>query len=241
MSVSDIDPVVASPADPVRVFAGLAELVYQGLDLSEVYAALCVAATLMVPGCDHASVMVRQSSRFVTVAASDQIARQVDALERRIGEGPCVDAIEEEAVQVEPDLRVSRQWLKLAVQVVAQTPVRAMMGFRFIVDNHKTGALDLFSDTPNGFDTAAVEQAIVLASFATVAAAAAARGEDASTLRGGLLSNREIGKAVGMLMLLHDVSEQQAFDMLRRISQGMNIKLADVAAEVVKRRGGQTT
>jgi AmiR/NasT family two-component response regulator len=70
-----------------------------------------------------------------------------------------------------------------------------------------------------------------------VAINAFAKGEDASSLRRGLLSNREIGKAVGMLMLLHEMSENQAFDLLRRHSQALNIKLADVARAVIERRG----
>ena len=41
----------------------------------------------------------------------------------------------------------------------------------------------------------------------------------------------------GMLMLLHDITEEQAFDLLRRHSQALNIKLADVAREVIERRG----
>src|SRR6201999_4306379 len=90
---------------------------------------------------------------------------------------------------------------------------------------------------PNTFDAEAAGRAAVLASFASVAINAVAKGEDAASLRRGLLSNREIGKAVGMLMLLHDLSEDEAFDLLRRHSQGLNIKLADVAREVIGRRG----
>jgi hypothetical protein len=121
--------------------------------------------------------------------------------------------------------------------MVAETPVRGAMGFRILVDKQKTGALNLFSDTPNVFDTESAGQAIVLASFASVAINAVASGEDVSTLRRGLLSNREIGKAVGMLMMLHGVDEQEAFAILRRYSQDLNIKLADVARTVIESRG----
>ena len=87
------------------------------------------------------------------------------------------------------------------------------------------------------FDDESAGRAAVLASFASVAINAVAKGEDAASLRRGLMSNREIGKAVGMLMLLHGMTEDQAFDLLRRHSQGLNIKLADVAREVIDRRG----
>ncbi|MGH3969946.1 MAG: GAF and ANTAR domain-containing protein [Mycobacterium sp.] len=230
-------PVRAGAADPATVFAALAEIIYQGSDPREVYAAICVAATLVVAGCDHASLLVHRGGQFVTVGASDQIAQHIDDLERAVGDGPCLDAIEEETPQIETDLTAPKLWPQLATRLVAETPVRGAMGFRILVDRHKTGALDLFSDTPNRFDTQSAGQAIVLASFASVAINAMAQGEDVATLRRGLLSNREIGKAVGMLMLLHGVSEGEAFDVLRRYSQELNIKLADVARTVVENRG----
>ncbi|HEY1838771.1 MAG TPA: GAF and ANTAR domain-containing protein [Mycobacterium sp.] len=230
---------VKSPgtADPGTVFSALAEIIYQGSESSEVYAAICVAATLVVTGCDHASLLVRREGRYVTVGASDRIAQQVDDLERLAGDGPCVDAIEEETPQIESDLTAPTQWPKLAARMVAETPVRGAMSFRILVDKRKTGALNLFSDTPNVFDTQAAGQAVVLASFASVAINAVAQGEDVSTLRRGLLSNREIGKAVGMLMMLQGVDEQEAFNVLRRYSQDLNIKLADVARSVIENRG----
>src|SRR6516165_2430347 len=83
-------------ADPATVFAALAEIIYQGSDAKEMYAAICVAATLAVRGCDHASLLVRVNDRYVTLGASDRLAQHVDDLERRAGDGPCIDAIEED-------------------------------------------------------------------------------------------------------------------------------------------------
>jgi transcriptional regulator with GAF, ATPase, and Fis domain len=224
-------------ADPSTVFGALAEIIYQGSESSEVYAAICVAATLLVTGCDHASLLVRRDGRYITVGASDRIAQRIDDMERIAGDGPCVDAIEEETPQIETDLTTPDQWHQLAARLVAETPVRGAMGFRILVDRRKTGALNLFSDKPNVFDAEAAGQAVVLASFASVAINAVAAGEDVSTLRRGLLSNREIGKAVGMLMMLNGIDEHEAFDVLRRYSQDLNIKLADVARAVIENRG----
>ena len=227
----------ALTADPATVFAALAEIIYQGSDATQMYAAICVAATLIVPGCDHASLMVKRDDRYVTVGASSQLAHRVDDLERRSGDGPCIDAIEEETPQIEPDLTKPNQWPHFAARLVEETPVRGAMGFRLLIDKRKAAALNLFSETPNQFDTEAAGRAAVLASFASVAINAIAHGEDATSLRRGLLSNREIGKAVGMLMMLHDMNEDDAFDLLRRHSQSLNIKLADVARKVIESRG----
>ena len=224
-------------ADSATVFAALAEIIYRGSDANEMYAAICIAATLIVPGCDHASLLVRQNDRYVTVGASDRMAERVDDLERRAGDGPCIDAIEEETPQIETDLTTPSQWPKLAAILLKETPVRGAMGFRILVDKRKGAALNLFSRTPNLFDTESAGRAAVLASFTSVAINAIAKGEDATTLRQGLLSNREIGKAIGMLMMLNDISEDEAFELLRRHSQTLNIKLADVARAIIKRRG----
>lgn len=227
---------VATPG-PATVFAALAEIIYQGVDPAEIYGAICVAATLVVPSCDHASLVVRRGDHYITVGASDAIARRIDDLESETGDGPCIDAIEEEAPQIEPDLSTPSQWPNLAARLLAETPVRGAMGFRLLAKQYKVAALNLFSDTANCFDAESAGQAVVLASFASVALNAAAEGENAATLRRGLLSNREIGKAIGMLMLLHDVSEDEAFTVLRRYSQDLNIKLADVARTVIASRG----
>jgi len=224
-------------ADPATVFAALAEIIYQGSDAGEMYAAICIAATMIVRGCDHASLLVRDNDRYITVGASDQLAQKIDELERRAGDGPCIDAIEEETPQIDTNLTTPSLWPQLASVLVAETPVRGAMGFRLLVNKRKGAALNLFSNTPNMFDAESAGRAAVLASFASVAINAVAKGEDAASLRRGLLSNREIGKAIGMLMTLHDMTEDQAFDLLRRHSQGLNIKLADVAREVIGRRG----
>jgi len=224
-------------ADPATVFAALAEIIYQGSEANEMYAAICVAATLIVRGCDHASLLVRQDDRYITVGASDRLAKQIDDLERRAGDGPCVDAIEEETPQIETDLTTPNQWPELAAVLLKETPVRGAMGFRLLVDRRKGAALNLFSDTPNLFDAESAGRAAVLASFASVAINAIAKGEDAASLRRGLLSNREIGKAVGILMTLNGISEDESFEVLHRHSQDLNIKLADVARQVIERRG----
>jgi hypothetical protein len=223
--------------DSSGVFAALADIVRQGSAPSEMHAAICVAATMVVAGCDRASLMISRDGRRRTAAASDAVARQVDRLELALGVGPCIEAIDSPGAQIEPDLTASTRWPALAQRVVADTPVRGAMSIRLPVGPDGVGALNLFSDRPNIFDDASVEQAVVLGAFATVASTAVARGEDVATLRRGLSSNRAIGQAVGMLMALNNISDAAAFDILRQTSQHSNVKLVDVATEMIRERG----
>ena len=59
---------------------------------------------------------------------------------------------------------------------------------------------------------------------------------EVAQLRNALVSNRRIGMAMGILMRDRDVDEQEAFAVLRRISQNSNRKLRDVAEDVIYQR-----
>jgi hypothetical protein len=221
-----------------EAFRQLSEIVYDTDDFSNVYDAIVSATPDLVEGCDHASLMLRWDGQFVTAASSDEVAATVDRFERELGEGPCLDAISEDSVYLDSDLSDGSPWPRLHTRVLAETPVRGMAGFRLRAGEGRTGALNLFSDTAGGLTDRTIEQGIVLAAFATAALVASSERRSASTLRAGLASNREIGKAVGLLMAYHGISDEEAFAMLRRSSQHLNVKLAEVAQRVVDEHHG---
>lgn len=236
--IPDVPPgsgAAGAGADPETVFAGLAALIYSG-SYEGVFGALCTVAPRLVDGCDHASLMLTEDGAFRTAASSDETAATVDDLERRTGEGPCVDAILREEYQLEPDLSEPSEWPVFAARVLAETPVRGVAGFRILdgARRQKAGALNLFSDTPRAFTARAGDQGAILAAFTSVALMSVAQGEEARTLRAGLESNREIGKAVGLLMAAHQVDDDGAFAILRKASQDLNLKVAEIAREVVQ-------
>ena len=223
------------PPELLTTFRALAEIVYSGESYETVYDALCRSTVEFVDGCDHASLMLRRSGRTRTVAATDDVAREIDAMEYALGDGPCLDAIDESEPDqhICSDLTTGSRWPKLAATILERTEVRGMAGFRIRQDGQKVGALNVFSDTPGALTDHSLEQAIMLTAFASVAMAALDRGEEATTLRRGLESNREIGKAIGLLMAMHEIDDDQAFQMLSKVSQEMNIKLAQVATQVI--------
>jgi ANTAR domain/GAF domain len=225
----DLDPAT------VGLFHDLAGLVYAADGFPQVYDAIVDAARRLVPGCDHASLMILREGVFETTSASDDVAEHVDRLERELGEGPCLDAIESDSAYHDSDILARSQWPRLTERVLAETPVRGMAGFRVLAGDGRVGALNLFSDRPSALTLASVDRGVVLASFLSVALVAAHERRAASTLRQGLTSNREIGKAIGLLMAQHKIGDEEAFALLRRASQDMNVKLAEVARQVVDR------
>lgn len=227
------------PPQLLSTFRALAEVVYTSDSYEAVYERVCAAAVELVDGCHHASLMERRGGAAVTLAASDDVAVRVDDLEREVGSGPCLDAMDDSLPDhhCAPDLHETSRWQDLAERVLGETSVRGMGGFRIRYADRRMVALNVFSDQAGALDQNSMDQASMLAAFASVALAALGRGEEASTLRRGLESNREIGKAIGLIMAMHEVSDDRAFEMLAKISQDMNIKVSEVAAQVVRRHG----
>lgn len=229
----------AHPPELLTTFRALAEVVYTGDSHEAVYHSLCQAAVELVDGCDHASLMVRRRGRVSTAAVSDEIAAAADRLEIELDEGPCLDAIDD----AEPDqhlcndLSTGCQWPRLAERLRSDLGIHGMAGFRIRQDGQKVGALNVFSHRPGSLTALSLDQASLLTSFASVALAAADRGQEAGTLRLGLESNREIGKAVGMLMAMHEIDADEAFGLLSKVSQEMNLKVAEVATRLLAQRG----
>lgn len=223
--------------DPSQVFMSLAEVVYRHSTYDDIYAAITRTAVEVIPGCDHACVTTKRSgAEPQTLGATDEVAALVDSFERQVGEGPCVDAIMAQSFQLDPDIERHSTWPALSALVLEHTPVRGMIGYRLFVGERKAGALNVFSDTPGALDAEAADLGAIVAAFASTALGAASQREHADNLLKALHSNREIGKAVGLLMATHGVSEEEAFETLKRSSMDLNVRLAELARRVVDDR-----
>lgn len=224
--------------DAADAFRRLAELVYRGTTYETIYGAICDVALSAVPGCDHACVTTTTAGGEPRLeASSDEVAELVDGLEWKTGEGPCVDAILSDRYELDPDITQGSVWPELARHVVEQSPVRGMVGYRIMDGERKVGALNLFSDTPGALTQESASMGAIVAAFASVALTAAAQHQSAGSLREALDSNREIGKAIGILMATHQLSDDDAFALLRQTSNELNVRLATVAQQLLSRHG----
>jgi len=103
--------------------------------------------------------------------------------------------------------------------------------------NSQLGALNLYARYPGVFGVFDRARAALLASLAGLALSVAHSHEDeerrADNLHGALVSREIIGEAMGILMERERITADQAFDVLRRASQHLNIKLREVAQNLV--------
>lgn len=211
-------------------FADFARLVEQHDDPNSTLDAIVRSAVELVPGCDDGSISVVLGRKSVSSrAASSELAAVVDGLQESTGQGPCLDAAyEHETVRV-PDMASEPRWPLFAARA-AEAGAAGMLACQLYVEGDDLGALNLFSRTAHAFDDESEHVALMFAAHAAVAYAAAQQKQRSDR---SVATRQLIGRAEGILMERHRVTAEQAFAMLVRVSQHHNIKLREVAEQLV--------
>jgi ANTAR domain len=189
-------------------------------------------AVKYVDGCSWASVLVTSGGRGKTLAASDEVPRNVDRLQSALGEGPCLSAAEDDRSYALFDVTDHERWPRFSEAVATQTPVRSVLAFE--LPARPSAALNLFGATPGAFDEESVVTGAIFAAHVSTAVALYEAELTAQNLNSALAASRDIGMAIGVLMSHHKVTKDAAFSMLREASQRLNRKLRDLAADVVE-------
>lgn len=189
------------------------------------------AAALSLPGIDHVGITIAHSDgRLETLASSDDLVRELDALQYELGEGPCVYAIEAGDVVTVNHLRHEQRWPRFVPEALA-LGLKAQMGLQLHADTQKMGGLNLYSTEVEEIDPDVQHLAELFAAHAALALGFVRRDEE---LTSALATRKTIGQAIGIVMERHEVDEDAAFGYLRRVSSTTNTKVRDVAAELVR-------
>jgi hypothetical protein len=178
--------------------------------------------------------LVRSDGQPTTLAASNELAGQVDAIEYESGEGPCLDAIEYDDVTVANDLANDERWPKFVERALRETPVRSMFGTRIFISSTERGALNFYAPEVNAFDELDIGIGAMLSLMASIALRHSIEQRRRENLEIALESSRVIGMAMGILMSSKLLTADQAFGSLRQVSQDSNRKLRDVAFDVTQ-------
>jgi GAF domain-containing protein len=219
------------PAERLREFAGTfrdqwANRILSPEDLVD-FAARALPSAIEA-GLTH----IRRDGQPTTLAATDSLAEQVDALENETGEGPCLEAIELDDIIVANDLGADPRWPAFRSRVLAETPIRSMLGARVFLGPDDRGALNFYAPEVGAFTDYDVGVAGMLSVVSSLALQAATQQQKATNLEAALESSRQIGMAMGILMSSKLLTAEQAFDALRSASQRLHRKIRDIATDV---------
>jgi GAF domain-containing protein len=190
----------------------------------------------LLPGDPEASIFVSVRNRPTTVVSTGDLALQLDETQYAEGHGPCLHAASSGEVTEITDTRTEKRWPDYARQAVEYGNLSSL-SIPLGVDEDMVGALNIYARRPEAFDAASRSAATEFGPYAAVAlgnihAYSSAR-ELASNLQTALESRAVIDQAKGILMERHKLTAEQAFQVLAQASMRGNIKLRDVADQLV--------
>jgi GAF domain-containing protein len=198
-------------------------------DVEATLRAITSSATTTVPNAEACGISyVTGRSKIEPRAWTSDLPRDVDSLQERLKQGPCLDAVWEQQVVRVDDVATDQRWPQFG-QEAPELGVGSMMCFQLFVDGDQLGAMNMYSRTPGAFDDECQDIGQMLAAHAAVALAGAEHEEN---LRAGMSNRDVIGQAKGILMERHKLTAEQAFGVLSRVSQELNRKLVGVAREL---------
>ena len=204
--------------------------------LEETLDAIVGAAQRSVQDFDCVGIsVVHRDGSIETLAGTDQLVWELDHVQYRLDEGPCVEALRKEPVVVLQHPRDEARWPRYLPEATRHG-VRSQVGLRLTNDDEVLGGLNFYSTRHDRIDPQALEAAAL---FATHAAIALGRARQEHQLNEALESRKVIGQAVGILMERYQIDQDRAFGFLVRASSTSHLKLRTVAQELVESRNAQ--
>lgn len=187
-------------------------------------------------------ITVQINGRPLTVASSDPLADQVDEVQYSIDQGPCLRAMRTGQIICIEDTAGEDRWAGFSMQAAAHG-IRSTLSMPLTADSEHIGALNLYATVPHAFNPDEMRRAESFAANATGALSLAVRlavtAELTSQLRAALASRAVIDQALGVIMAQERCSRDRAFAILRAASQHRNVKLRDIAAQIVTSVSGE--
>jgi hypothetical protein len=188
----------------------------------------------VITGSEDAAISLIHRGRVVeTPAYTSERALRADQVQQELGVGPCLTAIRDEEVVSCPNLEVETRWGEWGPRTAEETGFASMLCFRMFTQKERLGALSLYAGQPHAFSGADVESGLSFAAHTAIAIAVARQDENMDI---ALDSRSLIGQATGIVMDRYDLDAVRAFAVLKRISQQSNVKLHEVAVELIRNR-----
>lgn len=183
------------------------------------------------------AVTLMREKKATTVASSSPQAEALDEIQNRFTDGPCMTAMRTHTLTRVDDTREDPRWPDYHV-LAAQNGVLSVLGVPFELAGEGLAALNMYSNKPYEFDDAdkveRVQAEVLHASNALLLALRLCRhSQAAADLRRAMASRTTIDLAVGIVMAQNRCSQERAVEILKGASSHRNIKLNDLATQMV--------
>ncbi|MGA9873366.1 MAG: GAF and ANTAR domain-containing protein [Rhodococcus sp. (in: high G+C Gram-positive bacteria)] len=201
-------------------------------DLEKTLGGVTRSAVGLIDGADCADILMIDGRKgFKSHASTSDLPIRLDELQEELQEGPCVDAARRDIVVRSDNLKADERWPRFGPAAV-DAGVHSTLSFQLYTDDGAVGALNVFGKAPDAFSDEDEEIGTMLATHAAIALYTAGKAEQ---FRSALASRDVIGQAKGMIMERYDIDAVRAFELLSKLSQDVNLSVADLARDIVER------
>ena len=219
-------------------FIDLTRELFASQQFSEVADRTLGFALECLPGCVAAGVTLVTGGQPRLRIATNEVAEQLDTFQIQNGQGPACEALD----SPEPvHAATLAPWPDL-VFVANELGIEGALAYALSVPRRDMwqplGMLTFYVEESAAIDAEVTDLGSVLAAYLSVAAGLDQDRTDLRRREAALhraLSTRDvIGQAKGILMERRRIPAGQAFDILRRASQRLNLRLHEVAARLTE-------
>jgi len=206
--------------------------------LDTVLSRVAATAAKAIADADAVSITVLTGPAPRTPACTDERIVSLDHLQQESGRGPCVEAASEHK-PVRVEIATAEQWPEF-IDAAGKLGVRACLSVPLLVGDGEpelVGSLNVYSYTASAFDPFDEGLMRLYTVAASQAITNARRWQESrdmvAHLERALTSRAEIDQAKGALMAIQGCTADEAFQLLVHESQNRNVKLHDVAKQML--------
>jgi GAF domain-containing protein len=219
--------------DLAAAMAAAARALHSPPDLEETLAVIVETARVSLPGVDAVGIStIDRHGTPTTCAATSQLVWDLDRIQYDLDEGPCVHAMKDPdaAVVAAPHIGADLRWPAYVPHALERGLKSQLAVKLYLAEEGTVGGLNMYSTSREDIDADAESVAEL---FATHAAIALGNAREVEGLNEALRTRKVIGQAIGMLMNEYTLNQDAAFGFLVRMSSHGNVKIRDIAADMV--------
>ncbi|MCT9075058.1 GAF and ANTAR domain-containing protein [Streptomyces fulvoviolaceus] len=235
----------SGPGRGERTLARLQTLLLEADGLDDFLRELVRLAATALPAPVYCSITLSGEKRShpYTAAASDELVELFDQRQYEVDEGPCLETLRTGIPHHIDDVDQEDRFGAFP-GLARANGLRSMLALPLAPPRqHVAGVLNMYSTEVGAFTGPVREQAAVFASHASgalgVALKFAGQQQFSLDLQSAIASRTVIDQALGIVMSRQGCTAERAFNILTRASQTRNIKLRDLAADLVRNVSGE--
>jgi GAF domain-containing protein len=221
-----------------RVFVEVADTLVDEFEVADFLRLLVTRTAALLDDCAVGLLLAGEDGDLRYVAGSREDVKLVELFQLQQHQGPCLDAFRTGHPVVNADLSAATaRWPRFA-PVAAAAGFRSVHAFPLRLRTEQIGALNVFSPEVGGNlqpeDVAIVRALADVATIGLLQERTIARQDLLTTqLQTALQTRVVIEQAKGAVAQAHNVSVNEAFDLIRSYARGNSHRLTDVAHAIV--------